>query len=222
MKKPLKVYVVGYAKGYASFLDNYTLVNKMEDAEVIVFTGGADISPALYGESVHPTTYYTESRDKYEVEAYYESLNYPHAIKVGICRGAQLFTALNGGKLVQDVTNHAIGGGHKMTTIEGEEFKTSSLHHQMCYPYDLNKEDYDILGWSSNNISDHYYGSGINWQPHFKEIEILYFPKTNCLGVQGHPEMMAHDSGLVRYVNKLINAKLDKNVQNFKKCHYWK
>ena len=93
-----KVYVVGYSTGYSRFIHNMNLVNNIEEADIVLFTGGEDISPELYGCKKHETTYFTRRRDEEEVSAFNKMR--PNQLAVGICRGAQLFCALNGGILV--------------------------------------------------------------------------------------------------------------------------
>ena len=66
----MKVFVVGGALGYANFLEGHTFVDKVEDAEVVLFTGGEDVSPSLYGCKKHPTTYCNPGRDRAEKEIF--------------------------------------------------------------------------------------------------------------------------------------------------------
>ena len=85
MKKKIKVYVVGEQKNYANFLFNFELVDKISDAQVVIFTGGEDVDPALYGAKVHPTTFFNRERDNYEIEMFKKIK--PNQLAVGICRG---------------------------------------------------------------------------------------------------------------------------------------
>lgn len=83
MKK--KIYVVGDAKHYASFINNYELVSRLEDAQYVLFTGGEDVTPFLYEEQAHPSTFYNLKRDMEEQEIFDKmSLS---QIAIGICRG---------------------------------------------------------------------------------------------------------------------------------------
>lgn len=144
-----------------------------------------------------------------DLDKYSKSLKLENTLRLGICRGNQLLTVLNGGKLVQDVTNHA-GRAHPVLATNGMTYSTSSCHHQMAYPYNMPKEKYEILAHSVPKLSQHYEGGGIHWQDHFEEVEVIYFPETNSLGVQGHPEMMDENSPFVNYINELIISKLNK------------
>ena len=65
-----KVYVVGTAKHYADFITNIKHVDNIEEADIVIFTGGEDVDPSLYHEEKHPTTYSNIARDKYEKEMF--------------------------------------------------------------------------------------------------------------------------------------------------------
>ena len=81
----MKVFVVGGATNYANFLEKASLVDKIEDADVVVFTGGEDVDPSLYGcDKVH-FTYSNKERDLAE-KAIFESVK-PTQLCLGICRG---------------------------------------------------------------------------------------------------------------------------------------
>ena len=58
-----KIFVVGNALNYSSWIDNHKLVDKVEDADIVLFTGGEDVDPSLYGCKKHPTTYSNLQRD---------------------------------------------------------------------------------------------------------------------------------------------------------------
>ena len=83
-----KVFVVGRGIGYARWIENAELVPNIEDADIVLFTGGEDVNPALYNEEVHETTYFTPERDSHEVSAY--SAMRPDQFALGICRGLGL------------------------------------------------------------------------------------------------------------------------------------
>lgn len=83
-----KVYVVGPAKGYAKWLANHVLVDNIEEADIVMFTGGEDVDPSLYGCEKHPTTYSNIKRDL-EEKAIFEKVR-PDQLCLGICRGLRI------------------------------------------------------------------------------------------------------------------------------------
>ena len=207
MKK--KIYVVGDAKYYASFINNYELVSRLEDAQYVLFTGGEDVTPSLYGEKAHMFTYSNLERDMKEKEVF-DKIS-PSQIVIGICRGSQFLCVMNGGKLIQDVRNHAIYGTHRIIDSTTKKiYEITSTHHQMQYPYEMPYNDYDILYWSTYKQSDIYEGSGIDEDIMYEEVEpeIVLYHKENtpkCLAIQGHPEYMRKDAPIVKMLNTLIN-----------------
>lgn len=166
-----------------------------KEIDVAVFSGGEDICPSVYGDRNFASGC-NPYRDSHEIEWFEHCIK--HKIKmVGICRGMQLFTALTGGKLIQDVANHA-GNKHRVYMASTDkEYVVNSLHHQMCAP---KNGTYKLLVYA-NGLSTKYVGSNaaqINLRKVFgsrqREPEALYFPDVNALGVQWHPEMLSKES----------------------------
>ena len=113
--------------------------------------------------------------------------------------------ALNGGKLIQH-TNH--GGGHPMMMFDGTMTKINSLHHQMCFPFNLPKDSYRILGWQpvEEYKSDFYIGENneqIELPEDFVEPEMIIFNQ-NEMGVQYHPEFMPKESDGVKHTYRIF------------------
>lgn len=213
-----KVYVVGEAKHYADFITSASLVENIEDADIVVFTGGEDVDPSMYEAKRHPQTYSNIQRDLYEKEMF-EKIN-PNQLVVGICRGSQYLCVLNGGKLVQHCTGHGIFGTHSIACGD-MIYEITSTHHQMQYPFNLNEEDYTLIGVSYGRRSLSYEGDGIDETNiiYKGEPEIVLYHKKEmprCLAIQGHPEYMRKDAPVVKYLNKLINdnLKIVKNNEN--------
>lgn len=168
----------------------YELAGDLKDADVVIFGGGADIEPSTYGEEHASGTYTSPGREKTERKDFTEALKLGKKI-VGICRGHQLIAALNGAKLIQHVTGHS--GDHEIATFDGVHTYTNSIHHQMINPSMLNPKDYRVLAWTPKRLSRKYVGAkdkAVLLPVDFKEIEAIYFPKTNSIGFQYHPEMM--------------------------------
>lgn len=201
----MKIYVVGGATNYTNFIQGVELVDSVEDAEVVMFTGGEDVDPSLYGCEKHPRTYSNPSRDLAE-KAIFEKVNPKTQVCVGICRGSQFLCVMNGGLLVQDCLGHAIGCTHEIRN-DSSSYQITSTHHQMQYPYVLDRKDYEILYHGVGDVanisgdkidSDKIYSTG--------EPEIVYYHKEGlpkCLAVQGHPEMIPN-SPVARMISNLI------------------
>ena len=207
-----KVFIVGTATNYADFIKDATLTSDMSNADIVLFTGGEDVNPALYNTKAHPSTYFNIERDKAEV-AVFKKIK-PTQLAIGICRGSQFLCVMNGGKLVQDCEGHCLWQTHGIT--DGNiVYEITSTHHQMQYPYNLVETDYDLLFVSSRLRGAYSYkGSGIDTETILinGEPEIVLYHKKNmpkCLAIQGHPEYMRPDAPVVEMLNNLINKTLN-------------
>jgi gamma-glutamyl-gamma-aminobutyrate hydrolase PuuD len=191
-----KFYTSACGIGHGNFIQplGFEPTKNIEEADIIIFGGGADIDPNTYSEKSASSTYCSPGREKQEKEDFKIGRELGKKF-LGICRGVQFLCAMAGGKLIQDVGGHG-GTDHTMTTLDGNTIKVNSIHHQMINPYAIkNKHDYKILAWSTKRRSNRYLGAHDKsiLLPHdFKEIEAIVFPKINGIGFQYHPEMMKY------------------------------
>ncbi len=189
-----RVYVVGGDIGYANWLPNITLVDSIEEADVVMFTGGEDVSPSFYNSPKHPTTFTNPRRDLEEQAIFKEAVNKGLYI-IGICRGSQFCCVMSGGQLVQNQMNpHYI---HNIVVTEDSgntliNIPITSTHHQAMFPFNLHYEDYEIMAYTQDISKYHKDGNNEEMNPEV-EVEICYFKDTKALGIQGHPEMMWND-----------------------------
>jgi putative glutamine amidotransferase len=202
-----KIFVVGNALNYSSWIENHQLVDKVEEADIVLFTGGEDVDPSLYGCKKHPTTYSNLQRDL-EEKAIFEQVRQDQ-ICLGICRGSQFLCVMNGGLLVQNVYSHAMFGTHQLINPHTTtQYEITSTHHQMQYPFNLDSDYYSVL-WSSPRRSDAYEGDQIGYTPCEPEVVLYKVPgKPKCLAIQGHPEMMRKEAPVIDMLNRLINKLL--------------
>lgn len=70
----------------------------------ILFSGGIDLQPHLYGEEVHPATDESDPRlDEFEMKVANWALQEDIPV-LGVCRGMQLLNVVLGGTLYQDIS----------------------------------------------------------------------------------------------------------------------
>lgn len=156
------------------------------NADLVLFTGGADVSPHFYGEEIHPQTSYSTYRDDACASLYEDALQRDLPM-VGICRGAQFLNVMNGGRLWQHVDKHGLTQCHDMIDVKsGRKWSVTSTHHQMMRPHTTgevlaiaNESTFkqNMVGNSVNNVVD---------DPH--DVEVVWYNLTNCLCFQPHPE----------------------------------
>ncbi len=83
--------------------DSTTLTNALENFDGLLLPGGADVDPALYGASSHPSVSQAPAAyDQLELEAARTALQ-RDLPTFGICRGVQVMNVALGGSLFVDV-----------------------------------------------------------------------------------------------------------------------
>jgi GMP synthase-like glutamine amidotransferase len=170
----------------------YIRANSVEECDMVVFAGGADIDPGLYGQKPIPETSFNKSRDVYEIAMYHKARSLKKTC-VGICRGAQFLAAMNKCGLWQHVDNHG-GRNHSIVDIEWDcRVEATSIHHQMIMMNDKMElvavcEDQVASVFKSENLFVDLNRPGANALCEV-EVEAGAFPETRCFFVQGHPEI---------------------------------
>lgn len=192
--------------------DHKIMEDSPEEVALVVFTGGHDVSPALYNKTTHPFTSSSMERDVQEVAIYKIALDNNIPVS-GICRGAQFLCVMAGAKLVQDITGHH---GNHIVTASYPDGKTkdiivSSSHHQMQYPFGLLADNYEVLAWGTEALSDHYAFDDKSTIPKNEadvflnmEPDVVWYPKIKALCAQYHPEWMREDTEGFIYFQQLV------------------
>ncbi len=91
-----------------------------KDFDGILFAGGEDVDPALYGETKqHDNVHESRARDEFEFRLLDEALARRAPI-LGICRGVQMINVKFGGSLYQDVNQDAEPQLEHRQTDEGK------------------------------------------------------------------------------------------------------
>ena len=211
------------SKPYDDFIKN---VFNMYDVEIIniqgktdcspnlvVFTGGEDVNPNRYNQELGKYTIINEKRDLLEENCFFNFQNTP---KLGICRGAQFLTVMNGGTLIQHVENHA-NGPHSINFLKDYKdlnVDLPSTHHQMMYPFKLNKSKYELVAYSSYFRSGVYLNGNnkqIEMPSDFLEPEIVFYPNTKSLAIQPHPELVGTETIGFKVIKQTILNRLINN-----------
>lgn len=162
-----------------------TTINELDtDVDLVQFTGGADVDPSYYQEQKHAATWSNPSRDAREAGIFQEFKG--KVPMAGICRGGQFLNVMNGGKMWQHVNNHATSKLHEaFDHINNKTLFVTSTHHQMIIPTES-----AILCMTANEATvkqgyDKEEVGHVN-----PDIESVYYPETNSLCYQPHPEYL--------------------------------
>lgn len=177
----------------------------LKEGDVLVVWGGEDISPALYNKSrssrghgdITPSR---RDRIEWALMQRAKEINVPI---IGICRGAQMMCAMEGGFLYQHVDNH--GGNHTVFTKDGITLVANSLHHQMMVP----RGEHELIAWTTTRGRTYYDEETVFTQHELlRDPEFIYYPKIKGFAIQWHPEMMDFPCATSNYVKEFIMEKL--------------
>ena len=120
----------------------------LDAVDGLIFSGGADLDPGLYGQEAHPETFgIQEARDRSELALLEGALARDMPV-LAICRGSQVLNVARGGDLVQHLPDvvgdekhkHTPGTfadhdvelepGTKLSEVLGDRAPVKSHHHQ--------------------------------------------------------------------------------------------
>ena len=207
----MNVMIIGGGFSYNKMFEErgFGVVYSLEEADLVQFTGGADVSPVMYGELPHPSTGFSARRDKEEMAVYKEAQKWSIPC-AGICRGAQFLNVMNGGKMWQHVNNHAISGTHVMITDDGRDVEVTSTHHQMMRA----AEHGDVLCVAYESDIREHMKDGVLCREtgEYEDTEVVLYTKTQSLCFQPHPEYLDKDHECQEYYFELIKNHLGVEV----------
>ncbi len=210
-----RVFIVNaYGVEYTRMFSDHGWVRifNFKDADLIQFVGGADVSPSLYGQHIHPKTRTSPRRDKIEKMFFLAALK--HKIPMaGICRGGQFLNVMCGGQLWQHVEGHT-GRHNAIFTDSKKEHQiiVTSTHHQMMIPKNKPK-DLMVLMVANMGMRKEKYTSLIATKKMItikaknKDVEALYYIENKCLCFQPHPEF-THEKKLAKIYFSFIDMYL--------------
>ncbi len=169
---------------------------RVTDAQAVVFTGGADVTPFLYGEKCLTWSKPDFTRDLNELAIFKRLPTYMP--KIGICRGGQFLNVMSGGRMWQHVTGHMSNHMIKFQwhkDAQAEYFNVSSDHHQMMIP----GEEAQVYAWSNEATDKHgeFESKKLDFSQRksaYDDVEICYYWNTNSLCFQPHPEYSGQES----------------------------
>jgi len=180
----------------------HTVVLSLQEADIVQFTGGEDVSPSFYNQQSHPYTGSNIARDEKEKRIFNDAVALGIPV-CGICRGGQFLNVLNGGSMFQHVDNHC--GDHVMEDVHSQaKILASSTHHQLMRP----ANEAVILAIAHQNGKKQYMdGDTIITQFGGDDVEACSYPLTQTLCFQPHPEFPGMEH-LADYYFSLIDEYL--------------
>lgn len=206
-----KVFIAACSAGYTELFQalGYQRTNDQNEADLVCFTGGSDVSPNLYGDDVHKTTWSDALRDAKERNIFQQCLDNGIPM-VGICRGGQFLNVMSGGRMYQHVSKHT--QSHELVDVQtGERVYVSSTHHQMIMP---SPKALIVATAALGGTREWFDGSIARKDISKEDIEVVYYEHTNTLCFQPHPEFTSVEyEGMKRYFNSLLERFFVKQME---------
>ncbi|MGA9350495.1 MAG: gamma-glutamyl-gamma-aminobutyrate hydrolase family protein [Anaerolineae bacterium] len=157
--------------------------------DALILTGGGDVDPVHYGQSLHPATRSIDpDRDRFELDL--TRMAVEHGLPLlGICRGIQVLNVALGGTLIQDVPDQVPAALVHQTPedapiaihhvrlqpnsrlaalIQCTDLLTNSAHHQAIQSL---APALRSVGWSQDGVveavesTDQAFVVGVQWHP---------------------------------------------------------
>lgn len=164
----------------------------VEHLDALILSGGGDVAPERYGATRHPAVGgVDEDRDAWEVALIAQARQRSLPI-LAICRGVQILNVALGGTLIQHLPEHDEGHPHlepssfdaathdveiaagttMAKVLDTDVVHVNTLHHQAI---DRCADDLVVVGREEHGV-----------------VEAVEHPDEPILGVQWHPELIAH------------------------------
>jgi len=187
--------------------DPETLEGYLAELDGILFSGADDLPPECYGAAPHPKTRpMSRQRFKFEWALVRRALAHRSIPLLGVCGGCQLFSAVAGGTLIQDIPELVPGAvphrcdtpavdavhpadfteGTVLAEIFGARAEINSAHHQAI---DRVGEGFVVIARAQDGV-----------------IEAIQRPGARfVLGVQWHPERCLDLPGQKELVARFVH-----------------
>jgi len=173
---------------------NMRLRDYASELDGLVLQGGADLSPATYGEEpLDPAWAGDQVRDEYEIELFNEFVEAGKPV-LGICRGLQLINVAFGGTLYQDIgTQTGSSVGHRARDAYERNFHDVTFAPESglarLYPHAPGGRVNSIHHQAIRNL-----GRGLVAEAHSASDDIIeairWRGRSYVFGVQWHPEFL--------------------------------
>lgn len=160
----------------------------------ILFAGGNDISPDLYGEAENGAKNTSRARDDFELQLMKRALQDKKPL-LGICRGMQLMNIARGGTIYQDIVSQVSGAQSHDSSNEAQSIEHIAHHLRVVSGTDFAR----IIGAETVKSNSHHHqaihklGDSIKVNAFAEDgiiegVEIV--GDQFAIGVQSHPESM--------------------------------
>ncbi len=190
----MKIGIVGRkkdTKNYEYFLHSMKIpyvtslsLGKLAPCSALLFPGGGDIDPALFGEPNRGSRNIDTELDILQLQAFGQALRNNIPV-LGICKGMQIINVALGGTIMQDLPTAAIHT-HTEKDLYHESITTpgSFLHRLYGEVFCINSRHHQAVGKLGNKLLP------VQWCPMDNCVEALAHETLPIFGVQWHPERL--------------------------------
>lgn len=191
--------------------DLENIKDMIDEADGVVFAGGSDFDPSLYGGDSPLVEEYSREDDLKAIDILEYTISTNKAI-LGICRGMQLINIYYGGSLYEDIPSQY--GTQISHRGEGKSLINHDVYMNDSYLSELVGQDYMMVNSLHHEaIKDLADGLRVEAQSQDGIIEAIinpYYPY--MIGVQWHPEISYYDDNLSKdifrdFVKHAVNMK---------------
>jgi putative glutamine amidotransferase len=175
-----------------------------------LFTGGQDVHPGLYGAEVLPLCgEICKTRDAMEKALFSLAVLEQNKPALGICRGIQIFNALLGGTLYQDIPAQL---AHNFVTHQQKPPYDRPVHQVSVEP---GSPLHELSGADSLAVNSCHHQGITGLSPKLSPmaraedglVEAVYMKdKTFVWAVQWHPEMALDETSSGKIFGAFVNA----------------
>jgi putative glutamine amidotransferase len=170
----------------------------LDSLDGIMFSGGGDLDPALWGAQRHPETDPDPGRDASEIMLMRAALERDLPV-LGVCRGMQVMAVASGGSLHQHLPDLIGHERHRASSGTDPLAADAAAYGRHDVVLRAGSRAHRLLGARLTVNSFHHQAIDdpggflpVGWCPDDEVIEIVEHPdRSFALGVQWHPERTA-------------------------------
>ena len=166
-----------------------------EKYDALIIPGGNNITPSIYGQKKHASTYGTnKAKDKLQIKAVKAFAKEKKPI-LGICRGCQVVNVAFGGTIRQN-----LGINKKKCTWHRRWGKSKNIKGYWMYKlYGKIQKNYQYHHQCVGKLGKDLVATSYSYKYTYKHIEAIEHKTLPVYGVQWHPDLKIKEQGSKKF-----------------------